>query len=82
MPLPPSAQCVQLKASTPCSWQKSRDRLDLGIGVGDEMIDGDGDRHAELLHVLDMAAEIGEALLQRLDILLLEIVLGRRRHAS
>ncbi len=52
------------------------DRLDLGIGVGDEVVDGDRDRHAELLHVLDMAAEIGEALLERLDILLLELVLG------
>ena len=51
-------------------------RFDLGVGVGDEVIDGDGDRHAELLHVLDMAAEIGETLLERLDILLLEIVLA------
>src|SRR5207244_2810252 len=51
-------------------------RRDLGIGIADEMVYCDGDRHAELLHVLDMPAEICEALLQRLDILLLEIVLA------
>ena len=39
------------------------------------MVDGDHGRHAELLHVLDMAAEIGAALLHRLDILGAEIFL-------
>src|SRR4029078_225441 len=52
------------------------DHLDLGIGVADEMVDRHRDRHPELLHVVDMAAEIGEALLQGFDILLLEVVLG------
>ena len=36
----------------------------------------DDRRHAELAHVLDMAREVGEALLQRLDVLLAELVLG------
>ena len=50
-------------------------RLDLSVGVGGEVVDADHRRHAELLHVLDMAAEIGAALLHRLDVLLAEVFL-------
>ena len=50
-------------------------RLDLGVGVGIEMVDGDHRRHAELPDVLDVAAEIGAALLHRLDVLLAEVFL-------
>ena len=39
------------------------------------MVDGDHHRHAELLHVLDVAAEIGAALLDRLDVFLAEVFL-------
>ena len=39
------------------------------------MVDGDHHRHAELAHVLDVAAEIGAALLHRLDVLLAEVFL-------
>ena len=39
------------------------------------MVDRDHRRHAELAHVLDMAAEIGAALLHGLDVLLAEVLL-------
>ena len=50
-------------------------RLDLGWRVGMEMVDGHHRRHAELLHVLDVAAEIGAALLHRLDVFRAEVLL-------
>ena len=50
-------------------------RLDFGVGVGDEVVDCYDGRHAELLHILDMAAEIGAALLHRFDVFRAEIVL-------
>jgi hypothetical protein len=50
-------------------------RLILGIGVGGEHVDGDYRRHAELVDVLDVAAEVVQSLLDRFDILVAEIVL-------
>ena len=52
------------------------DGIDFGFRVCDEVIDGNGNRHAELLHVFEMAAQVGTALLQGFDIFLLEIILG------
>ena len=52
------------------------DGVHFGIRVGDEVVDGDRDRHAELLHVLDVAAKVGAALLERFDVFLLEVFLG------
>ena len=34
------------------------DRRRLGLGVGDEVVDGDGDRQTEFVQVLEMTAEI------------------------
>jgi hypothetical protein len=39
------------------------------------MVDGDHGRHAELPDILDVTAEIGAALLDRLDVLLAEVFL-------
>src|SRR3546814_10077807 len=39
------------------------DRLQLGVGVLDEAVDGDHRRHAELLHVGNVAAEVRATLL-------------------
>ena len=55
---------------------KPPEQRDLGLGVAREAVDRDHHRHAVFLHVLDMALEIGETLLQAPQILLLEIVLG------
>ena len=40
------------------------------------MIDGNGNRHAEFFHVLDMAAKIDQALLEGLGVFLLQLFLG------
>ena len=50
------------------------DRGDLGVGVGDEVVDRDDRRHPELLDVLDVATEIGAAFLDRTDVLRTEIL--------
>ncbi|MCY1298205.1 hypothetical protein D9M70_476790 [compost metagenome] len=51
------------------------DRLDLGLGVGGEVVDRDDRGNAELLDVLHMAPEVGTALAQGLQVFLAEIVL-------
>ncbi len=38
------------------------DLLDLGVRVGDEAVDGHHRRHAELVHVLDVAARLSQPL--------------------
>ncbi len=56
-----------------------RERLeqrDLALGVAREAVDRHHHRHAVFPHILDVTLEIGEALLQRREVLLLEIVLG------
>src|SRR5439155_232716 len=50
-------------------------RLDLGLGIGGEVVDRHHRRHAELLHVLDVAAEVEAALPDRLDVFLAEVFL-------
>ena len=75
MPAEPSAQCLQRIASDALRGDEILHRLDLGIGVGGEVVDRDHHRHAELLHVLDVTAEVGAALLHRLDILGAEVFL-------
>ncbi len=47
---------------------------DLVLCIRGEMVDGDDDRHAEFPHIGDVAAEIGCAALQSLDILATEIL--------
>src|SRR5690606_35922270 len=52
------------------------DDLNLGLGVGDEVVDPDDRRDAELTHVLDVAEQVDHALLDRFDVFLAEIGLG------
>ena len=75
MPAEPLAQCLHRIASAPMRGDIVLHRLDFGVGVGIEVVDRDHRRHAELLDVLDVAAEIGAALLHRLDVLLAEVFL-------
>ena len=81
MPLAPSPQWVH-RTLTPCSLQQAAEDLHFGIRVADELIDGNRNRDAELLHVLDVAAEVDHALLKRDEIFLLELFLGRYHHGS
>ena len=53
------------------------EQRDLGVGVAGEAVDRHHHRHADIcVTILDMPLEIGEALLQSVEVLLLEIVLG------
>src|SRR5690606_31165889 len=47
---------------------------DLGLGIGDEVVDRDHGRHAEALYILDVAAEVDEALPDGLDIFCAEVL--------
>ncbi len=49
---------------------------DFGIGIGDELVDGDDGRHTELIDVLDVALEVLTALGDGCGIFRLEIILG------
>ena len=63
----------------PLGLAQTLDGLDLGVGVSAETIEGDDGRQPEILHVGTVAREVGEALLDRRDVLLLDIVdLGPR----
>ena len=52
------------------------DDIELALVVAAEMVDGDDDRQAELAHIGDMAAKIGEARLHRRMVLFAKIGLG------
>src|SRR3546814_20667690 len=52
------------------------ERLQLGVGVLDEAVDGDHRRHAELLHVGNVAAEVRATLLDRVHVLVAQGILG------
>ena len=51
------------------------DQGNFGVGIGRETVDRDHRGQAELLHVLDVAAQIAEACVQRRKVFLLEIFL-------
>ena len=51
-------------------------RFDFGIRVGDEVVDGHRNRHAELLHIFQVASKIGQPLLDRVHAFLLQIILS------
>ena len=51
-------------------------RLDLGLGVGGEMVDRNDRRNPELADILDMAGEVDAAGADRLDVLLAELRLA------
>ena len=52
-------------------------RINFSIGIGDEMVDGHGNRHAELFHVFNVATQVGKALLEDINIGHFQIFLGR-----
>ncbi len=76
VPRPPSAQCVHMKARRPMLSAAFMTSCDFGVGVGDEAIDGDDGRDAELVHVLDMTLQVIAALGDGGDVLVLEVILG------
>ena len=52
------------------------DEIHLLIGIGRECVDGNNDRYAELLHVIQMRIQIADTVLQRIHVRLVEISLG------
>ena len=61
--------------STPSARARRLDQRDLRVGVGAEAVDRNDRLEPELAHVLDVAAQVAHAGLERLQVFLLEIVL-------
>ncbi len=75
MPLPPSAQCVQRIALVPTlSAAFITSAISASVSVM-KSVDGHHGRHAELLHVLDVAREVDATLGDGRDVLVLELIL-------
>ena len=71
-PAPPLAQTVLAHGILGAGLHGAlADQLDLRVGVGGEAVDGHDHRDAELAGVLDVLQQVGQALLQQLEVLLL-----------
>ena len=72
-PSPPLAQTSQRTTLAPISCDLLVEELDLSLGVVGELVDGHDDRHAVELHVLDVLLQVLKTLVERVEVLLLEI---------
>jgi hypothetical protein len=81
-PLPPSAQCVRRPPACRAS-DAALQQVQLGLGVGGEVVDRDHAGQAVVLaDVADVALEVGDARLQRRQVLLRGRSSRRRRRGT